>query len=96
MVTGPAVAVDGYHRVIANVAQGHIVAQTAAVPIPVNQQRRHIDMIPLRNREILPGIAAVAAGIVIGQQSSLKADGKPSANPNVDYYITGLKVKVSS
>lgn len=68
MVTGPAVAVDGYHRVIANVAQGHIVAQTAAVPIPVNQQRRYIDMIPLRNREILPGIAAVAAGIVIGQQ----------------------------
>ncbi|WP_292018141.1 YadA-like family protein, partial [Megasphaera sp. UBA4382] len=30
-------------------------------------------------------------GIVIGQQSGLKADGNPSANPNVDYYITGLK-----
>jgi len=36
-------------------------------------------------------VGGYTGGIVIGQQSSLKADGKPSANPNVDYYITGLK-----
>ena len=37
------------------------------------------------------GKGGYTGGIVIGQQSGLKADGKPSANPNVDYYITGLK-----
>lgn len=37
------------------------------------------------------GKGGYIGGIVIGQQSGLKADGKPSANPNVDYYITGLK-----
>lgn len=36
-------------------------------------------------------VGGYTGGIVIGQQSGLKADGKPSANPNVDYYITGLK-----
>ena len=37
------------------------------------------------------GKGGYTGGIVIGKQSGLKADGKPSANPNVDYYITGLK-----
>ena len=37
------------------------------------------------------GKGGYTGGIVIGQQSGLKADGEPSANPNVDYYITGLK-----
>jgi len=37
------------------------------------------------------GKGGYTGGIVIGQQSGLKADGNPSANPNVDYYITGLK-----
>ena len=37
------------------------------------------------------GNGGYTGGIVIGKQSGLKADGKPSANPNVDYYITGLK-----
>ena len=37
------------------------------------------------------GKGGYTGGIVIGRQSGLKADGKPSANPNVDYYITGLK-----
>ena len=37
------------------------------------------------------GKGGYTGGIVIGQQSGLKADSKPSANPNVDYYITGLK-----
>ena len=37
------------------------------------------------------GKGGYTGGIVIGRQSGLKADGKPSANPNEDYYITGLK-----
>ena len=37
------------------------------------------------------GNGGYTGGIVIGKQSGLKADGKPSANPNEDYYITGLK-----
>ena len=62
------VAVDRYHRITAHVAQGDIIAQATAVTIPADQQRRYVDMIPLRNREVLPGIASVAAGIIIGQQ----------------------------